>query len=95
MSRTQSLSAAIAQLEQHLAQQQAAADDLQSHRAGVQFAFFAMVAAIKLTPGFNVDMLRQVATMTIAHPPAGFEGDVVFQEPLSLLLELVDQSECA
>lgn len=95
MSSTESLSAAISQLEQHLSQQRLAADDLQSHRTGMQFALFAVVAAIKLTPDFNIDMLRQVATMAIDHPPAGFEDNAVFQEPLSLLLELVDSSEAA
>lgn len=88
MSRNNPLSLTIEQIERYLDVQADAAGDLRSHRTGMQFALFAIVAAVKLSPDFNIDMLRQFAQTALDSPPEGFEGDAVFSEPLTLLLAL-------
>lgn len=91
----QSLSVAIQQIERYLEDQAGAERALQSHRSGVQFALFAVIAAMKLSPEFNVDMLRQFAQTALDNPPQGFERDMVFREPLTLLLALTEPEAVA
>ncbi|MCY0386531.1 hypothetical protein OVY01_04620 [Robbsia sp. Bb-Pol-6] len=79
---------ALHDIERYVETDAKALDELQSYRSGVQFALFAIVASIKLSPGFDTGVLRQFIQTAIDNPPAEFARDPVFQEPLSLLLDL-------
>lgn len=87
---------ALERIEQHIthdkAEGAALSAALQSHRAGMQFAFFAIVSAMKLSPGFDVSMLRQFVQTALDHPPPEFAGNATFQEPLTLLMALTTDS---
>ena len=88
-----SLSVSLDRIQSYLSENSDATDDLQSHRLGVQFALFAIVSAIKLTPDFNMPMLRQFAQAALDNPPANFAENAIFREPLSLLLAVTSTDE--
>lgn len=88
--------AALQDIERYVEADVKAKNELQSYRSGVQFALFAIVASIKLSPGFDTGVLRQFIRTALDQPPAEFAHDAVFQEPLSLLLDLTaDESVAA
>jgi len=93
MSRNESLSAALDRIQAYIAENGDATGDLNSHRVGVQFALFAIVSAIKLSPEFNMPMLRQFAQAALENPPPEFAGNAVFREPLALLLDVTAPDE--
>jgi hypothetical protein len=93
MSRNESLSAALDRIQAYIAENVDATGDLNSHRVGVQFALFAIVSAIKLSPEFNMPMLRQFAQAALENPPPEFAGNAVFREPLALLLDVTAPDE--
>jgi hypothetical protein len=93
MSRNESLSAALDRIQAYIAENADATGALNSHRVGVQFALFAIVSAIKLSPEFNMPMLRQFAQAALENPPPEFAGDAVFREPLALLLDVTTPEE--
>ena len=88
MSRNEPLLAALDRIQAYIAENGNATGDLNSHRVGVQFALFAIVSAIKLTPNFDMPMLRQFAQAALDNPPPDFANNAVFREPLTLLLDV-------
>jgi len=93
MSRNESLSTALDRIQAYIAENGDATGDLNSHRVGVQFALFAIVSAIKLTPDFDMPMLREFAQAALDNPPAEFAGNAVFREPLALLLDVTAEDQ--